>query len=326
MTELHSNLRSLYKSDEGFKAVMAWYDDLMSQVRVPYTTCKVVTRFGKTHILRCGPQDGRPVILVQAIAGSIPMWRNLFTALSKQHLVFALDTNGQPGLSDPNPLSYFNSDYIDWLCDVQDGLRVGASDFIGISSGGWNVMRLAVDHPDRVGRVVMLSPIGVSNVRLPWKIWINRVMKTSKGISVLEDELTAKSISSPSAGGSFGSFDRQVARAMALCTRHFCLARSLNICNPASDKIAIGRMVRLMRRFLLSEPKATLRRVRAPCLILFGEHEILYNPRKVVRRVEALIPNAHCEIIESSGHGCIYDQPQRTAELILEFFNNSFCN
>ena len=315
---------ALYKSEEGYEAIKEWYDSLLEQIEVPFESRYVETRFGKTHMLVCGPEDGDPLVLVQAVAGSAPLWRNQLPVFAERYRVYALDTVGQPGRSAPNPPSFFGDDYVNWITDVLDALSIEHADFVGVSTGGWKVMRLAIDRPERVNKVVMLSPIGLSHARLPWKIWFKRVMQKSKDADVLEDELTAKSVRSPSASGnvSFGSFDRQLARAMALCTRHFRLDRALQVYNPKTDRVAPGKAIKLLKRFFISEPKDVLRRMQSHGLLLFGEHEILFNPEKVSRRAQALMPNVETDIIKDSGHACIYDQPQASNDRIMAFLRN----
>ena len=314
-------MMSLYKSEAGFNAIMQWYESLLAEISIPHTCQYVDTRFGRTHMIACGDKQAEPLILVQAAAGSAPLWRNQLPTLAEHFRVYALDTVGQPGKSAPNPPSYFNDDYMQWLLDVMDQLGLEKANFIGVSTGGWKVMRLATDHPERVNKVILLSPIGLSHARLPWKIWINRVMKKSKDADALEQELTAKSIKSPSANGniSFGSFDRQLARAMALCTRHFRLDRALGIYDTKTKRIAVGKTLKVLRRFFFSESTAVLRKMRAPSLILFGEHEILYNPDAVAKKAKKLMPQAVVQIIEASGHACIYDQPEESNRRIMSF-------
>ncbi len=316
-----SEVLALYKSEEGYNAIRDWYDALLEQIEIPFESRYVDTRFGRTHMLVCGPEDAEPLVLVQAVAGSSPLWRNQLPVLAEHFRVYALDTNGQPGRSAPNPPSFFNDDYVNWILDVLDALGIDKANFVGVSTGGWKVMRVATDHPERVASLVMLSPIGLSHARLPWKIWIKRVMKKNKDADVLEEELTAKSVSSPSASGnvSFGSFDRQLARAMALCTRHFRLDRALHVYNPKTNRVTIGKAIKLLRRFFISEPKSILSKMQSRGLILFGEHEILFNPQKVSRRALSLMPNIEVDIVENSGHACIYDQPQASNERIMAF-------
>ncbi len=328
VTSLHTptrlpdaNVLYLYKSEEGCKAIMDWYESVIDLIDIPVESQYVDTRFGPTHMLVCGPEDGRPVIMVQGVASSAPLWRHQLSALSRHYRVYALDTVGQPGRSAPHPLSFFNNEYVQWLTDVIDGLHIEKAHFIGISTGGWKLIRMAAIEPDRVDKMVLLSPMGLSHARLPWKIWFNRVMKKSKNADVLEEELTAKSVVGPreSGIGSFGVFDRQVARAMALCTRYFRMDRALKIYNPKTGKIFFFGALKVLRRFFLSESKKLIKRVKADTLILFGEHEILFNPLKVAKRVKRLLPKAEVVIIPGTGHGCIYDKPDEANRIIMDF-------
>jgi pimeloyl-ACP methyl ester carboxylesterase len=312
----------LYKSESGFNAIMEWYESLMAQIKIPFSSRYVETRFGRTHMLVCGPEDAEPLVLVQAVAGNAPLWRNQLPELARHFRVYALDTVGQPGLSDPNPPSYLNSDFSDWLVDVLDELHIEKAHFAGVSAGGWQVMRMAADNPDRINKIILLSPMGVSHARLPVKIWITKVLNKRKDANALENDLTAKSVRSPSAKGSFGSFDRQLARGMALCTRHFRVDRSLGVYNEATGKVAIGKGLQVLKRFFLSDKKQVIRSVTCPALVIFGEHEVLYDPYKISRRVEALMPNARAEVIPNAGHAAIYDQPEHVNPMLVEFLQS----
>jgi pimeloyl-ACP methyl ester carboxylesterase len=320
---VHDRLK-LYKSEEGFNAIMAWYESLVEQIEIPCNSQYVETRFGRTHMLVCGPEDAEPLVLVQAVAGNAPLWRNQLPALAQHFRVYALDTVGQPGLSDPNPPSYIEakSEFSDWLTDVLDELNIEKSHFAGVSAGGWQIMRLAAEHPERVNKLVMLSPMGVSHARLPWKIWVTKVLSKKRSTNQLEDDLTAKSVRSPSAKGSFGSFDRQLARGMALCTRHFRIDRSLGVYNDSTQKVSIVKGLKVLKRFFLSDTKQAIKSVQSESLVIFGEHEILYDPYKVSKRVESLIPNVTAKVIPEAGHAAIYDQPKKVNPMIVDFLLN----
>jgi hypothetical protein len=45
---------AMYKSPEGYRRTMAFYDHMLSQITVPYEAQFVETRFGATHFLRAG--------------------------------------------------------------------------------------------------------------------------------------------------------------------------------------------------------------------------------------------------------------------------------
>ena len=309
----------LYKSVDGYRAIMEWYESLVEKIGVPFEALYVNTRFGRTHMLAAGPKEAPALFLISGVAGCAPLWRKQLESLSANFRVYALDIPGQPGRSDPNPPSFLNDDYCDWLVDVLDDLGIERAHVAGISAGAWIAMRFGSLHPGRVRKVVMLGPTGISSAWLPVKIWLGRVAQKWKNADVLQDDLTAKSVSSKSPGGTFGTFDRQLARAMALCTRHYRVDRSLGIYNEATGKVNLWQGLRVLRKFFLPEAEATLRQFQVPGLLIFGEHEVLYDPHAVGRKAQRLMGDIRVEVVAGAGHAAIYDRPEVVDNLVTGF-------
>lgn len=310
----------MYKSEAGFNAIMAWYEDTEAKIGIPVDSVYVDTRFGRTHMLAAGPADAQPVLLIPGVAGCAPLWRRQIPDLAKHFRVYALDIPGQPGRSDPNPPSFLNDDYPLWLLDVLDGIKAERAHIAGVSVGAWVAMRFAILAPHRVYSTALLAPTGLSSARLPWRIWLTRVMKKSKDADALQDDLTAKSVSSKSAGGTFGTFDRTLARAMALCTRHYRVDWSLGIYDEATRRVDIWKGLKVLRKFFMAEPKSLLRQFSSPGLLVFGEHEVLYNPEKVGAKAKKLMPGLRVEIVPGAGHAAVYDKPDEVNALLINFF------
>ncbi len=311
----------LYKSAAGYRAIMNWYDEAVSTIDCEVESQFVKTRFGWTHMLVAGPADAEPLVLIPGVAGCAPLWRRQFPAFARHFRVYAVDIVGQPGRSDPNPPSFLNDDYVDWLCDLLDGLRIDKAHFAGTSVGGWVVLKMALVAPERVRKIVMLSPTGVSRAKLPVRIWITRVMNKRKDEDALENDLTAKSVKSASPSFSFGTFDRQLARLMALCTRHYRVDRSVGIYNEATRRVEVWKGLKVLRKFFLSERKSVLQTLRSPGLLVFGQHEVLYDPWQVGRRALALMPSLQLEVIEGAGHAAIYDKPDEVNRRVVAYLN-----
>jgi pimeloyl-ACP methyl ester carboxylesterase len=309
----------LYKSTEGYRAIMSWYDDVLEMIDVDVESQYVNTRFGNTHMLTCGPKDGEPLFLIPGIAGCAPLWRAQLPDFAKKFRVYALDIVGQPGRSAPNPPSFLNDDYVDWLTDIVDNLGIDKAHFAGTSVGGWIVLRMGIVAPERVNKIVMLSPTGISRAKLPVKIWITKVLNKRKDANALEGDLTAKSVSSKTHGGSFGTFDRQLARLMALCTRHYRVDKSIGIHNERTGKIDIPVGLKVLKKFFLSEPKSVLRQLKVPGLLIFGEHEVLYKPEQIGKRAKKLMPTLDVEIIKGAGHAAIYDKPEEANAMVVNY-------
>jgi pimeloyl-ACP methyl ester carboxylesterase len=309
----------LYKSAEGYRAIMSWYDDVLKLLDIEVESRFIKTRFGHTHMLVCGPVDAKPLILIPGVAGCAPLWRRQLPDFARHFRVYALDIVGQPGRSDPYPPSFLNDEYVFWLEDVLNGLDIDRAHFAGTSVGGWIVLRMGLQFPERVRKIVMLSPTGISRAKLPVKIWITKVLNKRKNADALENDLTAKSVSSKTHGGSFGTFDRQLARLMALCTRHYRVDRSVGIHNEKTGKIDFARALRVLRKFFLAEPRSVLKRLKVPGLLIFGEHEILYDPRKICRRTARVMPTVNTRIIAGAGHAAIYDKPDEANRVVIDY-------
>lgn len=311
--------RRLYKTDDGFRAIMSWYDGVVASIDTPVRSCYVETRFGRTHMLVAGLEDAPPLFLIPGVAGCAPLWRRQVADFSQKFRVHALDIVGQPGRSDSNTPSFLNDDFVHWLCDVLDELGIARAHFGGVSVGGWISMRMAIDAPERVFKVVMLGPTGLSRARLPVKIWVSKVLSKRRGADALEDDLTAKSVTTPSPGASFGTFDRQLARAMALATRHYRVDRSVGVYDEDTGRVSISKGLRVLGKFFLSERKSYLRRLKAPGLLVFGQHELTLNPEKVGKKALRLMPNLELEIVPDAGHAAIYDRPEKVNRMIMDF-------
>jgi pimeloyl-ACP methyl ester carboxylesterase len=301
---------------------MSWYEQALESVEVTLQSQYVETRFGRTHMLVCGEEDAPALFLLPGVAGCAPLWRRQFDAFSKHFRVYALDVIGQPGRSEANTLSILNDDLVVWVKDVMDELNIEKAHFAGNSVGGWIAMRMGIEAPERVNKVVMLGPTGLTRAKLPVKIWVSKVLSKKKDANALEDDLTAKSVASPSAPavkGTFGTFDRQLARLMALCTRHYRVDRSLDVYNEKTGKIHIGRGLRVLGKFFLAEKKSYLRQFEVPGLLVFGEHEMFFNPHKVARNAERVMPGLETTVVDAAGHGAIYDQPDFVNELVIRY-------
>jgi pimeloyl-ACP methyl ester carboxylesterase len=317
--DTESKHSKMYKSAAGRKAILDWYDDVVAKIDAKIESQYVETRYGRTHMLVAGPIDAAPLILIPGIAGCAPLWRRQLPEFARHFRVYALDIVGQPGKSDPVTPSFLGDDFSDWMVDVLDGLGIDKAHFAGTSVGGWMVLKLGIHAPKRIDRIVMLSPTGVSRAKLPIKIWVTKFLNKRKDANALQDDLTAKSVTNRSPGRSFGTFDRQLAKLMALCTRHYRVDRSMGIYNEQTKKIDFFKGMRVLRKFFLSEPKAVLRKFKVPALLVFGEHEMLYDAQKVARRAKKIIVGLETDIIEGAGHAAIYDKPNEVNAVVVNY-------
>lgn len=97
--------------------------------------------------------DGTPLILLHGGLGSAENWGNQIPALSKQYKVIALESRGHGRSTyseEPIGYSLMASDVI----AAMDFLEIREAHVLGWSDGGIISLDLAINHPDRLIRVI----------------------------------------------------------------------------------------------------------------------------------------------------------------------------
>jgi len=152
---------SIYRSEEGARAVEARYRELLAQWPVPNRQFHVPTCQGETFVVACGAEAAPALVLLHGSGFNSVSWMGDVAAWSKHFRVYALDVIGHPGLSAPARPPYDTPAHAEWLADVLDALGVQRAAFVGISLGGWLATDFAARNPSRVSSLVLLAPGGI---------------------------------------------------------------------------------------------------------------------------------------------------------------------
>lgn len=114
----------------------------------------------RTRYLETGNPEGPVVLLLHGTAGSLENFCANYGPLAQTHRVIGIDMLGC-GYTDKPDHPYLIPDYARHALAVLDALGVDQAAVIGVSLGSWVGARLALDHPDRVTRLVMVAPAGI---------------------------------------------------------------------------------------------------------------------------------------------------------------------
>lgn len=309
---------SLYKTEAGYEAMQAWYAEATAALPVPVESRYVLTRFGRTHMLTAGDPAAPPLVLVSGYGGSAPLWHKQIADFAAHYRVYALDTNGHPGHSDPVAPSLMGGGYVDWLADVLDGLALPRARLVGVCLGGWIVLRFGLAHPGRVHKAVLLSPVGLAPFKVYVRSGIPLILNLGReaDLEAAAQRLLVHAFTPP---GSNLTFDRQLGRAMLLTMRHFRIGRIVGFTGEHPTPAELLRGVRTLAYFVGGERAATMRRFTPPALVMIGEYEAIYNPQTALRTVRRTMPHAQAEIVPGTGHAAIYDRPDYVNPRVLAF-------
>ena len=155
------NTPSIYKTPDGEQIIMGIYDAVIARWPVLYSEITLPTRHGDTFIIASGDENAPPVFLLHGSASNATAWIADVEVLSRHFLVYAVDIPGKPGRSAHNRPTMDSPAYAEWMEDVLDGLHLEKASLMGISQGGWTALKFAITCPQRVEKLVLLTPGGI---------------------------------------------------------------------------------------------------------------------------------------------------------------------
>ncbi|MDH3047291.1 alpha/beta fold hydrolase [Gordonia alkanivorans] len=114
----------------------------------------------RTRFAEAGAADKPHAILLHGTGGHWETFAPNLGALSENFHCVAIDMVGN-GFSDKPDYDYEISVYVKQILGVMDYFGMASAHFIGMSLGAWVSAAMAVEHPDRVDKVILMSPAGL---------------------------------------------------------------------------------------------------------------------------------------------------------------------
>jgi pimeloyl-ACP methyl ester carboxylesterase len=288
--------RSAFRSDEGEARFLAAYDRAMSLWPVPWEQIDVRGRFGTTHVVMCGSTSKPPLVLLHGYMATSTMWSPNIAAFSQDYRVYAIDVMGQPSKSRPEEPICNAADFVAWLTTTLDALRLDRVFLVGMSFGGWLALNYAVAVPQRVRKLVLLSPGGLLpmvrqfTVRGMLMVWLPTRLTVNSFFAWL------------------GFSDRAHANVLELIylgLKHFRMPLETARVLPA----------------VVSDEK--LRTMNVPTLLLIGDREVISDPARALERARRLIPSFEGELVPGCRHDMCASQHEIVDVRVLEFLEKT---
>ncbi len=264
------------------------------------------------HVVTVG--DGPDLVLLPGYLQSSWSWRHNLVALAGRFRVHAVCLPGFGWSDRPQNVEYRLDDQLRRLLGCLDALGIGRFDLIGHSLGGSLALRLCLTHPERVGRLVLVSPAvsGLYPMALiaalqhprwapllalpgvPHGLWAGLQHIAYRGATIDADYMDRFLLPLHDPGG----------RRAALA-----IARAYN-----ADLAANDRLIAAVRPL----PPALAARVA----ILHGDHDLLV-PSRAVARLASRLPVVRRFRFAASGHCPMEEEPGRFNRVVLEHLDES---
>lgn len=287
---------NLFKTPTGQARYFDAYDAALQLWPIPYESRFVTTPYGRTHYISTGPEDAFPLVLLHAGQASSTMWFPNIASLRERFHVLALDTPGEPGKSVPSRHNATKRDGTAWLEGVLDALNIPKAHMMGLSRGGWLTLNLAMVAPDRLERIVLLSPAAAF-------VALNSFFSAvAQAVMRVPTRFVAKA-----------ALNSWVARGFVV-NAVFAEQFMLGLQNWNWTVNTSGYSGIMPCTFSDQE----LRQIRPPVLMLIGDQDRL-NPPKALERARQTIPDLEGEIIARAGHFLSMEQPKAVNARVLKF-------
>lgn len=125
--------------------------------RTPHRLAWIDVDGVSTRYLEAGKPDAPALILLHGATGSLEYFCANIAPLAKHFRVIALDMIGN-GLSEAPDYPYTPSVYRHHVRNFMDALQIETASYIGVALGSAIAVHMAYHFPERVEKVVMVSP------------------------------------------------------------------------------------------------------------------------------------------------------------------------
>lgn len=246
------------------------------------------------HVRDSGPKGAPALVLLHGFASSLHTWEPWARLLEADHRVIRLDLPGS-GLTSHDP----NGDYSQARMEgvvlaLLDQLGLKRATLIGNSMGGRIAWSFAANHPDRVDKLVLISPDGFAS---PGRAYGQRFEASS--MMRLMTRVLPKAFVRPQLAAAYG--DRK-----HLTDETF--ERYYDLMLGPGNRAA---MIATMEKTVIQDPKPALARIKARTLVLWGERDALIPFSNAVDYVKA-IPGATLVSFPELGHVPFEEAPSET--------------
>lgn len=243
-----------------------------------------------------GNERGKTVVFVNGLLADTSSWAQHIPFFEGTYRLVTYDARGQ-GRSDKPPGPYpIELHARDLTALLDDHLGIPRASFVGLSNGGAALLRLAVERPDLVERLVVAD--GYSHVD-----------------NILEAKLDAW------ARAAEISSDLRFAVAVPYVWSNKFLGENKELFAAFRDKASVfpkEAALSLIEGAKDHDVSDRLKEVSAPTLIAVGEDDLL-TPVRHAEEMHRAISGSRLLVIPNAGHAAPIEQPDLFSRAVIEF-------
>ena len=287
---------------------LAWTPDKTEQVLLQsYSrpgTARLMVQQQPVFVQDSGPREAPAILLLHGFGASLQAWDDWAPALEKNLRVLRIDIPGF-GLSGPA----VNQDYSDAadvarVIAVMDQLGVQQVIVAGHSMGGRIAWNLAAAHPERVSKLVLLSPDGFPDPNAK----SDKTYEVPALLGLLPYSLPKWALRMGGVAPAFADGSQLTPQMMQ---RYHDMMLAPGVRTALLDR---------MRQTRNSDPVVRLQSIKAPTLLLWGEKDAFIPVSNAQDYLKAM-PQATLVTLPGVGHVLHEEAPQASVQAVLDFLS-----
>jgi len=257
----------------------------------------------KTNYLEAGKGD--PVVLIHGSGPGVTSyanWRLVLPALAENFRVVAPDMVGFGFSERPANIEYGVQTWADQVVGLMDTLELPTAHLVGNSFGGAIALRIATQHPDRVGKLVLMGSMGVP---FPITEGLERVWGYEPSFENMRKVLDV------------------FAYSRELVNDELAEVRYRGSIQPGFQESFSAMFPAPRQRWVeaMCTPEDEIRRLPHRTLIVHGREDQVI-PVQTSLRLEELIDNADLSVFSHCGHWSMIERTADFNRSVSEFFSD----
>jgi len=240
-----------------------------------------------------GPEGAPVIAFSNSLGTTLAMWDAQAKALSGSFRCLRCDTRGH-GRSQVTEPGFSVDDLAEDLNGLLDALGIRRAHVVGLSLGGMTGQALAVLHPDKVERLVLVATAAYLP---PQSLWQERAdIVRQKGMAAVADNVIKRWFT-PAEQANPGA-----AATLRVLTEEIDAQGYANCC------LAIGRM----------DLRSRIGAITAPTLVISGAQDPA-TPIAMGEEIAAMVPGAEFAVVPDAAHLIAVERPDALTALIAGF-------
>jgi pimeloyl-ACP methyl ester carboxylesterase len=243
---------------------------------------------------------GAPLVLIQGVGIGRWGWEPVADRLARRFQVVTIDNRGI-GDSDAPRGQASTRTLAEDVVAVLDHAGIRKASILGTSLGGMIAQELALAHPERVDKLVLVATLPGGHRSRPMPFRTGYLLATAP---FLTDEARVEQFVGRTVGPTTLRRRPEVAERLAAAKR----------AHPQSEQAWRAQNAAGM----LFNPLGRQRRITQPTLVVQGTADQVVAPANA-RVLAGLLPNARVELFDGAGHLLYWEHPERFGRVVTDF-------